>query len=133
MTENEGRARALIEEQVRAWCASDAAAVADAFSDPCFFMAPGLLAETPEAVRKAAAGYFKEFRDTVVVVQRMIVQGDTACVEWDWTHTDRVTGARSTSQDAVVVELQGDKIAYWREYIDSVPVDPTSVWTRHTE
>ena len=90
------------------------------------FRAPDLLAETPEAVRKAAAGYFRDFRDTVIVVQRIIVEGDSVCVEWDWTHTTRATGVRSTSEDAAVVELRGGKIAYWREYIDSVAADRES-------
>ena len=126
MSESGNRARSLIEGQVRAWCAADPDAIAAAFTDPCVFRAPDLLAETPEAVRKAAAGYFRDFRDTVIVVQRVIVQGDSVCVEWDWTHTPRATGVRSTSQDAVVVELQGEKIAYWRGYIDSVAADRES-------
>ena len=118
MSVHDDRVRSLIQGQARAWSSEDPDAIAGAFTDPCVFRAPDLLAATPDAVRIAAVEYFREFLDTVVVVQRVIVQGDSACVEWDWTHTERATGLRSTSQDAVVVELQGEKIAYWREYID---------------
>jgi limonene-1,2-epoxide hydrolase len=46
------------------------------------------------------------------------VKGNEGAVEWLWSEKNRKTGEESQAEDAIVFELEGGKIKYWREYID---------------
>ena len=54
-------------------------------------------------------------------IRRLVVQGDTAAVEWHWRHVNRQTGEATRAEDAIVLQVAGGTIVYWREYIDTVP------------
>jgi limonene-1,2-epoxide hydrolase len=52
------------------------------------------------------------------MIKRILVKGNEGAVEWSWSEKNRKTGEESQAEDAIVFELEGGKIKYWREYID---------------
>ena len=112
--------KAIVEGQARAWAEGDADAIAGRFAERCEFIVPGLHLTDPDQVRRAALDYFAQFSDTSVEIRRLVVQGDTAAVEWHWRHVNRQTGEATRADDAIVLQVAGGKIVYWREYIDTV-------------
>ncbi len=111
--------RAIVEGQAAAWAGGDADAIAEAFADPCLFIAPGLRLTSPAEVRRAALDYFARFSETRLEMRRLVVQRAAAAVEWTWRHVDRETGEAHRADDAIVLQVMDGKIVYWREYIDS--------------
>ena len=119
MADDEGL-RAIVEGQARAWAEGDADTIADGFAERCVFIVPGVRLTDPDQVRRAAIDYFAQFKDTSVEIRRMVVDGDTAAVEWRWCHVNRQTGEATRADDAIVLQADDGKIVYWREYIDTV-------------
>ena len=120
MADNEGL-KTIVEGQARAWAEGDADGIAGGFAERCEFIVPGVHLTDPDQVRRAALDHFARFRDTSVEIRRLVVQGDTAAVEWHWRHVNRQTGEATRAEDAIVLQVAGGKIVYWREYIDTVP------------
>lgn len=69
-------------------------------------------------IKQAAESYFAEYTHTQVIIKRIIAKGNQDAVEWEWTETNKKTGQAPKAEDAIVFELEGGKIKYWREYID---------------
>ena len=119
VAEEEGL-KAIVEGQARAWAGGDADGIAGGFAERCEFILPGVRLTDPDQVRRAALDYFAQFRDTSVEIQRLVVQGDTAAFEWHWRDVNRQTGEATRADDAIVLQVAGGTIVYWREYIDTV-------------
>ena len=76
---------------------------------------------TPAAQMAASMkDYFKDFSDLHVTIKNVFASpdGKKLAIEWDWAITRRKDGKRGVSHDAIIVDLQGAKIASWREYYD---------------
>ena len=116
---NEGQAHALVERQARAWERADADAVAADFAPDAVFIAPGKSWHGPEAIRAAAWAFFEHSTDVQVAITHIVFDGMQGAVEWMWSETRRVDGRRRTAEDAVIFCVRGDRIVYWREYIDT--------------
>ena len=112
--------RSIIQRQAAAWADGDVEGIVSAFSDPCEFIVPQTRLTTPDQVRRAAQDYFRQRGDVRVAVGRIVVEGDSAAVEWAWSDRDLATGEVTRAEDAIVVRVERRKIVYWREYIDSV-------------
>jgi ketosteroid isomerase-like protein len=112
-------ARQLVERQARAWEKQDFTLAASDWLPTAVLMSPE--GSTP-ATQMAASmkDYFKDFSDLHVTIKNVFASpdGKKVAIEWDWAITRRKTGKRGVSHDAIIVDLQGGKIASWREYYD---------------
>jgi uncharacterized protein (TIGR02246 family) len=108
----------LVERQGLAWENADSEAIIADFAENGTFIAPGTTIEGKEDIKKAADNYFKEFTDTKVKITRVFSDGKEGAVEWTWSDKNKITGKTSRIDDAIIFELKGGKIIYWREYFD---------------
>lgn len=121
MTHDDGdpAIRALVDRQARAWERNDAAAAVADWHPDGVLTAPG--ARVPLADLPAAMGAFHDgFTDLVVTVTSVFHSADRTrvAIEWLWEVTRRSDGARSTTEDAIIVDLDEGRIRSWREYFD---------------
>ncbi len=112
--------RSMIRQAAASWSEGDAKAVAKLFVPEGEFVVPGQKVVGPAAIEKVASEFFDSHSHVDIEVQRIIVEGQQAVVEWTWTDTENDTGKRSCADDAIVVDFADGKIRRWREYIDAV-------------
>jgi uncharacterized protein (TIGR02246 family) len=110
--------RQLLERQAQAWESADSKQIIADFADDCLFAVPGFRFRGKQEVKDAADSYFAEFTDTKVTIKRIIAKGNEGAIEWIWSEKNKETGEKSQAEDAIIFELEGGKIKYWREYID---------------
>ena len=108
----------LVERQAQAWEIADSKQIIADFADDCLFAVPGFRFRGKQEVKDAADSYFAEFTDTKVTIKRIIAKGNEGAIEWIWSEKNKETGEKSQAEDAIIFELEGGKIKYWREYID---------------
>ena len=112
--------RAAIARQAQAWQSGQPEQIVADFAEDCTFIVPGKRVQGREAVQAMAADYFANFTQVEIAVQRIVVEGNTAAVEWSWREVNRQTGETSYAEDAIVLAVrEGGGIQYWREYIDT--------------
>ena len=112
-------ARQMVERQARAWEKQDFTLAASDWLPTAVLMSPE--GNTPAAQMPAAMkDYFKDFSDLHVTIKNVFTSSDgkKLAIEWDWAITRKKDGKRGVSHDAIIVDLQGGKIASWREYYD---------------
>ena len=112
------RMEQVVEAQAAAWVALDADAVARSFADPCEFIVPGAKLTRPEEIRESAAEFFTRCAEVRIKVTGILVDGTRAAISWSWYQRDADTNEISEAEDAILVRVEGEKISYWREYID---------------
>ncbi|HEY9632090.1 MAG TPA: nuclear transport factor 2 family protein [Coleofasciculaceae cyanobacterium] len=108
----------IIERQANAWELGDSEKIIADFGVDCLFVVPGSSFRGKQQIKQTAENYFAEFTDTKVTIKRIIVNGNEGAVEWSWSERHRKTGKESQAEDAIIFELEGGQIKYWREYID---------------
>ena len=111
--------RSIIRQQTQDWAKGDVEAIVSAFAERCEFIIPKVRLTTPGELRQSVESYFSRHGDVRVKVSRIVVEGDSAAVEWSWSERDLASGKVSRAEDAIVLRVQRGKIVYWREYIDS--------------
>ncbi|CAN5673422.1 SgcJ/EcaC family oxidoreductase [soil metagenome] len=110
--------RALIDRQARAWERADIDVCVADFAADALFISPGGRWQGQEAIRATVKGFFAGARDVKVEITRVIVDGNQGAVEWTWSEFRLSDGKRHVAEDAIIFELQDNKIVYWREYFD---------------
>lgn len=109
----------LVLRQAKAWENEDyVAGIAD-FAEDGVFISPGGRWQGHKAIQEAMQGFFKVSSDVKVEITRVFIHGNQGAAEWTWHETRRDDGKRLSAQDAIIFELEGDKIVYWREYFDT--------------
>ncbi|WP_155897948.1 nuclear transport factor 2 family protein [Allocoleopsis franciscana] len=108
----------LVERQAQAWETADSKQIIADFTDDCLFAVPGSRFRGKQEVKDAADSYFAEFMETKVTIKRIITNGNEGAIEWIWSEKNKETGEKTQAEDAIIFELEGGKIKYWREYID---------------
>lgn len=111
--------RAKIDQAKESWVRGDAAAFAALFTDQGELIVPGDRWSGPAAIRQIAADFAANSTNVTIKIQRVLIEGNQALVEWHWEDTERSTGKRNRADDAIVIDFTGDRINRWREYIDS--------------
>lgn len=111
---------AMVRRQASAWENSDVATIAADFAEDALFIAARKEFKGKEAIQKAAEDYFTLFDDTKIEIIRIIVEGNSGAVQWDWSDRSRQQDVVSYAEDAIIFELKNNKIVYWREYIEKV-------------
>ena len=111
----------LVERQANGWETADADKIIGDFAEDSLFIVPGSTLKGKQQIKDSAESYFSEFTDTKVTIKRIIGNGSQGAVEWSWSEKNKKTDETSQAEDAIVFELEGGKIKYWREYIDKQP------------
>lgn len=108
----------LVARQAKAWEAANSNKLIADFTDDCLFVVPGSKFKSKQEIKDAADSYFANFTDIKVTIKRIIWKGREGAIEWNWSEKNRETGKESQAEDAIIFELEGKQIKYWREYID---------------
>lgn len=119
LNSRETEIRALVERQARAWELDDFDLAASDWLPDGILIAPG--GEWPvSTLPQAMQDFHADFKDLTVNIKNIFSSGDgtRVAIEWDWAVTRRADGARSVTQDAIIVDLVEGKIKSWREYFD---------------
>lgn len=111
----------LVERQAKAWETADSDKIIADFAEDSLFIVPGSTFRGKQQIKEAAEQYFAEFADTKVTIKRIITNENEGAVEWSWSDRNKKTGEISQAEDAIIFELEAEKIKYWREYIDTQP------------
>lgn len=110
--------RSLIERQAKAWESANVDRIVADFADDSVFIAPGSTLRGKSAIADVAKGYFANFTDIKIEIKRIIFQENEGAVEWTWQDKNKNTNEESYAEDAIIFEMENNKIKYWREYID---------------
>jgi uncharacterized protein (TIGR02246 family) len=110
--------RATIELARTAWIDRDADALAQLFTEDGTLIVPGQRWQGRAIIRSEIAKFARDYTDVSITIHRIIIDGDRAAVEWHYEDTQKATGKRNRSDDAIVLEVQNGLISYWREYFD---------------
>jgi uncharacterized protein (TIGR02246 family) len=111
--------RSTIELARKAWSDRDADALAELFTEDGTVIVPGQRWQGQTRIRSQIAKFARDYTDVSITIERIIIDGDRAAVEWHYEDTEKATGKRNRSDDAIVLEVQNGRISYWREYFDT--------------
>lgn len=116
---NNSQVYQLVERQAKAWEAADVDAALADFAPNALFISPGGRWQGHAAIRTAIQAFFAEAGEVKVKITRVFVAGNQGAAEWTWSETRYADNSHHTAEDAIIFELQADKIVYWREYFDT--------------
>ncbi len=111
--------RALVERQARAWEQGNVDACVADFAADALFMSPGGRWQGHTEIRAVITAFFTTASDVKVEITRVMLDGQQGAIEWTWSEVRQSDGKRHMAEDAIIFELQDDKIVYWREYFDT--------------
>jgi uncharacterized protein (TIGR02246 family) len=111
------RVEAIIEAARIAWVTGNADAFANLFTEAGEFVIPGQTYRGRAAIRSVIAEFSETHTHVQIDIQRVMIDGNQAVVEWHWQDTD-ATGKRTVAEDAIVIDFVETQISRWREYID---------------
>ncbi len=112
----------IVMRQAQAWSEQDVQVIANDFAEDAVFIAAGFKFQGKQQIKQAAQNYFQQFHHTSVKIKRIVIEGKQGAVEWDWRDQERKTGKKGYAEDAIIFELENNKIIYWREYIEKQKV-----------
>ncbi|HHP7232157.1 MAG TPA: nuclear transport factor 2 family protein [Xenococcaceae cyanobacterium] len=110
----------LVRRQARAWEKGDVATIVADFAEDGLLITAGKKSQGKEAIATTVKDYFAQFSEIKIEIKRILVEGDSGAVEWNWRETKRQTNITSYAEDAIIFQLKNQKITYWREYIEQV-------------
>jgi uncharacterized protein (TIGR02246 family) len=111
--------RAIILQAKDAWVKGDAAAFANLFANDGEMIVPGQRWQGRVAIQAESARFLESFT-VAIEIRRILIEGNQAAVEWDWSETTKGTEQKtSRAQDAILIEFEAGRIRRWREYIDT--------------
>jgi uncharacterized protein (TIGR02246 family) len=111
--------RSLIEQAKTAWVARDADALAQLFLPDGELIVPGQRWQGQARIREGISNFSQHYMDVSITIQRIILDGNQAAVEWHYEDTEKATGQRNRVDDVIVIEIKDGRISYWREYFDT--------------
>lgn len=112
--------RMLLERQARAWVEGDFSLAAADWHPDGVLAAPGNrvgFADLPRTV----VDFHRDYGELHVTITNAFASADgrKIALEWLWAVTRRSDGVRSATPDAIIVDLEDDRIRSWREYFDT--------------
>ncbi|MGK7924067.1 MAG: nuclear transport factor 2 family protein [Spirulina sp.] len=110
--------RSIIHQAAEAWITGDADTFASLFLPDGEFIVPNNCWVGTAKIKQVAADFAADY-EVKIEIQRIIVDGDRAVVEWHWSDIEKATGKCNQADDAIVVDFKMGKISRWREYIDA--------------
>jgi uncharacterized protein (TIGR02246 family) len=109
----------LIEKARNAWIVGDVNALTQLFTPDGELIVPGQRWQGRERIREEVSKFAQQYTEVNITIQRVIVEGNQAAVQWHYEDTERATGKRSKADDAILIEFKNGHIRYWREYFDT--------------
>ncbi|MER8830096.1 nuclear transport factor 2 family protein [Mesorhizobium sp. M0938] len=111
----------MLERQADAWKSGDFSAAAADWHPDGVLTAPGNRVPL-HALARTIADFHRDYGDLSVTVTSAFASADgrRVALEWLWEVTRRRDGARSLTEDAILIDLDGGRrILSWREYFDT--------------
>ena len=112
----------LVRRQISLWetNSDEAGGLADWLPDGVL-TAPRGVRDPTGSLPSVVNRWHEDFGDLHVELISMFgsADGRWLAIEWSWFVKRKSDGASGTTLDAIIVELQGGKIASWREYFDT--------------
>lgn len=115
--------RMLIEKARDAWVARDADAVAQLFTLDGVFIVPGQRWQGQARIHEEATRFAQRYSDVKIDIQRVIIEGNQAVVEWHYEDVETATGRRNRAEDVIIIDVKNGQISRWREYFDTQTPD----------
>ena len=112
---------AMIERQAKAWTVGDFSAAVGDWHAQGVLTAPGNRISIDELGR-TVENFFRDYGDLRVTITNVFASADgrRVALEWLWEVTRRQDGSRSRTEDAILIDLDGEgRILSWREYFDT--------------
>ena len=109
--------RSIIQQAAQAWITGDADAFASLFLADGELIVPNNRWVGFAKIRQVTADFVADY-EVEITIQRIIVEGNQAVVEWNWSDKEKATGKCNQAEDAIVIDFREGKICRWREYID---------------
>lgn len=109
----------IIETARKAWLEGNADNFAGLFTASGQVIVPGQRWTGPDEIRAALNDYDEQFSVVSIEIQRKLIAGNQAAVEWSWHEMERETGCHRRADDVIMIEFEGIQIERWREYIDT--------------
>ena len=107
----------LINLHAQAWIDGDAAMLDAVLHEDVIFAYPGRRLNKQQTIEDLE--YFaKNFRDTKVYINKIIIDGNDLAVEWQFATTKISTGERQVVSDAIIGKVKDGKFVVWKEYLD---------------
>jgi uncharacterized protein (TIGR02246 family) len=119
-TMNQQEIKTIVDRQASAWESGDVETIIADFAEDGLFIAAKKQFRGKQAIKTAAENYFSQYTTTKINIKRLIIQNNSGAIEWDWSDRNWQTGVVSNAEDAIIFELENNKIIYWREYINKV-------------
>jgi hypothetical protein len=111
----------VLQRQAHAWTVGDFSAAARDWRAEGVLTAPGNRVPF-EALDATVKAFHRDYGDLVVTITNAFTSADGSriALEWLWEVTRRKDGARSVTEDAILIDLDNDGlILSWREYFDT--------------
>lgn len=112
---------AMLQRQAQAWTDGDFSAAARDWHPDGVLTAPGN--RVPYAALAGTIEKFqRDYRDLAVTITTAFASADgrRVALEWLWEVSRRSDGARSATEDAILIDLDADgRVVSWREYFDT--------------
>ena len=112
---------AMLQRQAFAWTTGDFSGAADDWNPNGVLTAPGNRLPF-EALAGTITAFHRDYGDLVVTITNVFASADghRIALEWLWEVSRRRDGARSMTEDAIIIDLdENGKILSWREYFDT--------------
>ncbi|WP_315789946.1 nuclear transport factor 2 family protein [Fischerella sp. JS2] len=109
----------IIHQAKDAWVTLNGDALAQLFTLDGELIVPGHRWQGPAQISKAVSLVAQQSQDIKIDIERMIISGEQAVIEWRYQETEKATNHRKTTEDAIVVDFRDGRIRRWREYFDT--------------
>ena len=111
---------AILEHQTAAWNAANIDAILRDFApDAVLTGASGQTLSGIPAIRQSLTAFFSAFAQIRLEVRSLVMQGDTAACEWEFSCRHRLTGNTVRLPASVFITCHNGTITAWREYYDT--------------
>ncbi|KOP25457.1 hypothetical protein AMR41_16935 [Hapalosiphon sp. MRB220] len=110
---------AIIEQAKEAWVNLDGNALAKLFTPDGELIVPGHRWQGQAEISKAVSSVAQQSQDIKIDIERIMICGEQAVIEWHYQETEKTTHHRKTTDDAIVVDFRDGQISRWREYFDT--------------
>lgn len=109
--------RALVRKHAQAWETGNETLLDEVLHEKAVFAYPRRRLNKTQALEDLR-GFAQDFNDTRVHINRVVVEGEWAAVEWKFASTNKKTGVRTAVSDAIIAQVKDGKFISWKEYLD---------------